>query len=115
MDYTTYTGSSYDLYPNNLKHYRFTLYNGDVDACVPWNSNEDWVISLTAAQGYRKVSEWHPWKLDGITAGYAEVYQVSPSANLSFVTIKDSGHMVPEYQPERAYAFFRRWIDGKDF
>lgn len=30
-------GSSYDLYPRILQHVPITIYNGDVDACVPYN------------------------------------------------------------------------------
>jgi carboxypeptidase C (cathepsin A) len=33
-------------------------------------------------------------------------------ANFTFLTVKDSGHMVPQYQPTRALAFFSRWLKG---
>ena len=39
----------------------------------------------------------------------------SGGANLTFVTIKDAGHMVPQYQPERALEFFSRWLTGGPF
>jgi len=74
--YTTYTGSSFDLYPRILQKVRTTIYNGD-------------------------------------PAGYVTTWAVpGAKANLTFVTVKDSGHMVPQYQPERAFAMFSRWIDG---
>lgn len=36
-------------------------------------------------------------------------------ANFTFITIKEAGHMVPQYQPQRALAFFRRWLANEPF
>lgn len=36
-------------------------------------------------------------------------------ANFTFVTIKDAGHMVPQYQPQRALELFRRFLAGGAF
>ena len=60
MQYTTYTGASYDLYPSLLQHVDVTIYNGDVDACVPYNSNADWVEALAKQQGYAQAQAWRP-------------------------------------------------------
>merc|ERR1711865_1087793 len=116
LNYTTYTGASFDLYPRILKHYRTTIYNGDVDMCVPYNSNEDWIAALAAQQGYEVKSPWHPWSLETVPAGYVTTYQVPGGpADFTFLTIKDSGHMVPQYQPERAFAFLERWLSGGSY
>lgn len=40
--------------------------------------------------------------------GYVVGYQ-----NLTFVTIRGAGHMVPSSQPARALAFFSSFLDGK--
>lgn len=113
MQYTTYTGASFDLYPRILQHVRTTIYNGDVDACVPYNSNEDWIVTLARMQHYPEVEAWRPWLHDEVPAGYVTTYSIpGAAANMTFVTVKDSGHMVPQYQPERAFAFFQRWIGG---
>merc|ERR1712137_797539 len=114
MRYTTYTGASFDLYPKILKHYPALTYSGDVDACVPWNSNLDWVVALAAQHGYEEVEAWRPWLLDNIPAGYVTNY-ATDGFNFSFVTIKSAGHMVPTFQPERALAFFERWLSGQSF
>ena len=120
MQYTTYTGASYDLYPQLLKHTPVLIYNGDVDACVPFNSNADWISSLAAAQGYDNAMPWRPWLIHrggGATAvaGYVTSYATHTAHNLTFLTIKNSGHMVPQYQPDRALAFFTAWLEGKPF
>ena len=47
-------------------------------------------------------------------AGYVTIYAAA-AHNLTFLTVKESGHMVPQYQPERAFAFFSRWLEGRPF
>jgi len=119
MAYTTYTGSSYDLYPSLLTHTPVLIYNGDVDACVPYNSNADWISSLATQHGYSNAaSPWRPWLLDrgggaNAVGGYVTTYDTHLPHNLTFLTVKESGHMVPQYQPERALAFFERWLAGQ--
>jgi len=114
MRYTTYTGASFDLYPKILRHYPALTYSGDTDACVPWNSNFDWVVALAAKEGYQEVEAWRPWLLNDVPAGYVTNYATDGN-NFTFITIKNAGHMVPTFQPERAFAFFERWLTGKPF
>ena len=122
MEYSTYTGSSYDLYPLLLKHMPVLIYNGDVDACVPYNSNADWISALATQQGYENTEPWRPWRVSHgnagkskVVAGYVTAYDTHLPHNLTFLTIKESGHMVPQYQPDRALAFFTRWLENKPF
>lgn len=51
---------------------------------------------------------WYPWYVEGEVGGYAVEYQ-----NLTFVTVRGSGHFVPSYQPERALALFSSFLEGK--
>lgn len=115
MTYTTYTGASYDLYPGLLQHVDVLIYNGDVDACVPYNSNGDWVDALATQQGYEQTEAWRPWKVRDVPAGYVTSYQANAQHTFKFLTVKQSGHMVPQYQPERAFSFYSRWLEGKPF
>ena len=121
MRYTTYTGASYDLYPSLLQHVPVLIYNGDVDACVPYNSNADWIAALAAQEGYdNEADPWRPWLLDRgggakTVAGYVTRYATGIAHNLTFLTIKESGHMVPQYQPDRALAFFPRWLKDQPY
>lgn len=111
MAYTSYTHASIDLWPELIKHFRTVIYNGDVDACVPYNGNEDW----TAGLGLPELEAWRPWTVGDLPAGYVTTYKTEGPANLTFITVKDAGHLVPGYQPERAWGLFTRFLAGKGF
>ncbi|KAI3853691.1 hypothetical protein MKW98_025208 [Papaver atlanticum] len=74
--------------------------------CVPYTGSEAWTRSL----GYKIVDEWRPWYFNDQVAGYTQGY----AHNLTFLTVKGSGHTVPEYKPKEALAFFTRWFRGKN-
>ena len=109
------TGSSFDLYPKLLQRYKALTFNGDVDACVPFNSNADWVSLLAQQQGYETVQTWRPWLLNDVPAGYVTKYSTPGPGNFTFVTVKEAGHMIPTFQPERAFALFQRWLNDEEF
>ena len=56
---------------------------------------------------------WQPWMSDPGTgsqiAGYKTVYE----HGFTFATVKGAGHMVPQYQPQRAFDLFSSWITTK--
>jgi len=83
---------------------RILIYSGDTDMCVPYLGSEAWTRSLDLPV----VKEWYPWKVNAQVAGYARVYQ-----QLTFATIKGSGHTVPQYKPEQALAFFSRFLQNQ--
>ncbi|KAI3830921.1 hypothetical protein MKW92_046939 [Papaver armeniacum] len=91
-------------YHKNLtaRGYRALIFSGDHDMCVPYTGSEAWTRSL----GYKIVDEWRPWfSTIKYTQGYAH--------NLTFLTVKGSGHTVPEYKPKEALAFYTRWLAGE--
>ena len=96
------------IYPTLIRTYRTLIYNGNVDACVPYTDNEDWTSGL----GLPVKESWRPWTVDDQVAGYATTYDVN---RFTFLTVQDSGHMVPQYEPVRAYAMFERFINDKKF
>jgi len=100
------------IYPELISLYRVLVYNGDVDACVPWEDNAGWTSGLN----YTEQSAWHPWLLENQVGGYATVYTV-PNAphTFTFVTVKGSGHMVPEYQPASALEMLTRFVNNTPF
>lgn len=103
------------IYPTLIKSLRVLIYNGDVDACVPYVGNEQW----TSKMGFPVKSGWHSWTVPSDfgpqVGGYATVYDVTAPGEFSFITVHDSGHMVPEYQPEKALAMFNRYMAGESF
>ncbi|XAR60886.1 Carboxypeptidase C [Bertholletia excelsa] len=94
-------------YHKNLtsRGFRALIYSGDHDLCVPYTGSEAWTRSM----GYKIIDEWRPWTSDGQVAGYLQGYE----NNLTFLTVKGSGHTVPEYKPREALNFYRRWLAGE--
>lgn len=88
--------------------YRTLIYNGDVDACVPFNDNEEWTRSL----GLPLKEGWRAWMVNKQVAGYVTVYDLN---GFTFLTVKGAGHMVPEFQPESAFEMFRRYLANERF
>ena len=92
LRYTRSTVTLIDRYPTLLSAYRVLVYNGDADACVPWNGSEEWTREL----GYAVKNPWHPWMTMGDgrqwVAGFATTYDAPKG--FAFTTIKHAGHMV---------------------
>ncbi|KAF5821981.1 putative carboxypeptidase C [Helianthus annuus] len=86
--------------------YRALIFSGDHDLCVPFTGSEAWTRSL----GYQVIDEWRRWWVDDQVAGFIQGYD----NGLTFLTIKGSGHTVPEYKPKEALAFYSRWLEGKN-
>ena len=108
------------LYPSVLgayevltQHYRVLVYSGDSDGAVPYVGTVEWIQSFES--GNTPSKDWIAWSVisDGVAgydptaqvAGYATVYD-----NLNFITIKGAGHMVPQYKPREAFAFFSSFL-----
>ncbi|CDP08505.1 unnamed protein product [Coffea canephora] len=51
---------------------------------------------------------WHAWYTQGEVGGYVVEYE-----NLTFVTVRGAGHLVPSYQPARALTLFSSFLVGK--
>jgi len=98
-----------------LPHYKSTLipaikvliFNGDVDCCVPYKGNEWWTSSLEMPLE----KGWRQWTVNSQTAGYVTSY----ASDFTFLTVKGSGHMVPQYRPVQALAMFERFVTGQAF
>ncbi|XP_058196664.1 serine carboxypeptidase-like 20 [Rhododendron vialii] len=103
----THDSGSMIKYHKNLtsRGYRALIYSGDHDMCVPFTGTEAWTRSV----GYKVVDEWRPWTSHGQIAGYLQGYD----NNLTFLTVKGSGHTVPEYKPREALDFYSLWLEGK--
>ncbi|KAK3025246.1 hypothetical protein RJ639_044594 [Escallonia herrerae] len=76
---------------------------GDTDSVIPVTSTRYSITKL----GTPVRTAWYPWYAQGEVGGYAVAYQ-----NLTFVTIRGSGHFVPSYQPARALVFFSSFVTG---
>ncbi|KAK9756279.1 hypothetical protein RND81_01G086500 [Saponaria officinalis] len=107
--YYNHDAGSMIQYHRNLTElgYRALIFSGDHDMCVPYTGSEAWTKSL----GYKTVDAWRPWFFNNQVAGYTQGYD----KNLTFLTIKGSGHTVPEYKPRESLYFYSRFLSGKKY
>jgi len=105
LNYTEQYTTVIPIYKQLLQNgYRILVYSGDVDMCVPNTGTEAWTSSLNLPL----VSYWRPWIVNNQVAGYVTTYK-----QLTYATIKGSGHMVPQYKPQQALAFFTRFLNDQ--
>merc|ERR1719238_1825173 len=88
---------------------RVLIYNGDTDPCLDSFSAQNWTTSL----GFSETAEWRPWTIDGkqYMGGYVTRYE----NDFDFLTIRGSGHMVPEFKPKVALHFLKRWLANEEY
>eukprot|EP01105_Mastigella_eilhardi_P026981 TRINITY_DN805_c0_g1_i1.p1 TRINITY_DN805_c0_g1~~TRINITY_DN805_c0_g1_i1.p1 ORF type:complete len:484 (-),score=74.87 TRINITY_DN805_c0_g1_i1:10-1461(-) len=100
-------GNVVPLYDMFYKHkWTVLIYSGDFDSCVSFIGTQRWISCL----GRQVVEDWRPWNIDGQHAGSVITYD-----GISFLTVKGSGHMVPQYTPMQAWEMWSRWIDNNGF
>jgi len=110
----TYKGTVPDVIPwykewAESKKLRILIYNGDSDPGLNSFLGQNW----TAGLGMRERQSWRPWTRDGKIkmGGYVTRYE----GNFDYLTIRGSGHMVPEYKPEAAFVFLKSFLDDVDY
>lgn len=64
-------------------------------------------INLTESEA------WRPWTTDGKQrmGGYVVTYP----GDFTYLTIRGSGHMVPEYKPDVTLSFISAFVKGEEF
>lgn len=110
----TYDGTEPDITPWYKKmaeesKLRILIYNGDADPGLNSFVGENWTSGL----GLREQESWRPWTRDGKIkmGGYVTRYQ----GNFDFLTIRGSGHMVPEYKPDAAFVFLQAFLRNEEY
>jgi len=108
-----------DVYPTLVANYRVLIFEGDVDACVPINGIEAWTTQFALDNKLPVKTPWKPWTLmesgNPQVGGYLTEWTTpNKDTQFAFITIKGAGHMVPEYQPQAALAFFSNFLAGND-
>ncbi|XP_022633239.1 serine carboxypeptidase-like 11 isoform X3 [Vigna radiata var. radiata] len=105
-DFEEEISSSFVFHVNlSAKGYRSLIYSGDHDASIPFMSTQAWIRALN----YSIVEDWRPWLLENQVAGYTRRY----SNQMTFATVKGSGHTASQDKPDEGYAMFSRWIASK--
>ncbi|KAL1557966.1 serine carboxypeptidase 1-like [Salvia divinorum] len=83
---------------------RVWIVSGDTDSVVPVTAT---MYSMAKMEIPVK-TPWYPWYVQEEVGGYVVEYE-----NVTFVTVRGAGHMVPSYQPERALVVFTSFLEGK--
>eukprot|EP00746_Dinoflagellata_sp_MGD_P009927 gnl/MRDRNA2_/MRDRNA2_120347_c0_seq1.p1 gnl/MRDRNA2_/MRDRNA2_120347_c0~~gnl/MRDRNA2_/MRDRNA2_120347_c0_seq1.p1 ORF type:complete len:509 (+),score=80.67 gnl/MRDRNA2_/MRDRNA2_120347_c0_seq1:90-1616(+) len=115
FDYETSGPASITLWPELVQKIRVLIYNGDADACVPYNGNEAWIDSLEEKGVLKETAPWTPWFTSSKVSpsGYITKYQAPGAAvDFSFATIRLAGHMVPQFQPEASLVMLQSFLSG---
>eukprot|EP01090_Pellita_catalonica_P021974 TRINITY_DN8373_c0_g2_i1.p1 TRINITY_DN8373_c0_g2~~TRINITY_DN8373_c0_g2_i1.p1 ORF type:complete len:478 (-),score=46.60 TRINITY_DN8373_c0_g2_i1:69-1502(-) len=103
-NYTDIESSVIPIYIDLLNNTEIDIlvYSGDVDAIVPTYGTRLW----TRALGRKVLEPWRVWLDENHQAGgVVEVYD-----RFTFATVRDAGHMVPFYQPQRAWTMFYNFM-----
>jgi hypothetical protein len=109
-----------DTYPYLISKIKVLIFNGDMDACVPFTDNEAWTQNM----GYPILKHWRPWHYSAEGAdesnsrqigGYSIKYNVSKLGTGSFEyrTVRGAGHMVPTDAPRQGFFLFSHLLDMK--
>ena len=86
------------------------VYNGDTDPSINSFVAQNWTSHL----GFKPSQSWRPWTIDGCRrmGGYVTRYA---TARFDYLTIRGSGHMVPQFKPAQALEFLSTWLHDKDY
>jgi len=92
----------YNYFFANHPELQILVYSGDVDAIVPYWGTKAWIDSLN-----RPIkSPWRAWyDSEQQVGGFVTVYDT-----FTLTTVRDAGHQVPWYQPERAYIMYSNFL-----
>ncbi|CAD8186613.1 unnamed protein product [Paramecium pentaurelia] len=104
IDYKKDPGATYHLYPKLLKNgIRILKFSGDVDSIVPITGTLYWIDKLQKELNLPTIEEWRPWYKPGEKGSEQQnagnVWEID---GLTFVSVRNAGHMVPMDQPEAA-------------
>lgn len=93
------------IYNILVKSIRVLFYSGDVDSCLTYLGTEKSIRKIIVSG---KTSEWTAWYFDDQVAGYT----MTLGDNVTFLTVKDAGHMVPTFKPAEALQMFINFLKG---
>uniref|UniRef100_A0A7S2G3G5 Carboxypeptidase n=1 Tax=Octactis speculum TaxID=3111310 RepID=A0A7S2G3G5_9STRA len=93
---------------------KIMVFSGDDDSVCSTHGTQSWIWKL----GLEVVEEWKAWYYvdpeygAGQVGGYKVSWKGPGNATLTFVTVHDSGHEVPMYQPMKGHHVFANYIHG---
>lgn len=94
---------------------RIWIYSGDIDANVPTLGTLKWINSLKDAEGIPVVEPWREWWVPGLHTHEDQMGgMVWKLRDMTFVSVKGAGHMVPSDKPKEAQVLFESFLNGVD-
>eukprot|EP00403_Amphidinium_massartii_P010278 CAMPEP_0178418538 /NCGR_PEP_ID=MMETSP0689_2-20121128/25139_1 /TAXON_ID=160604 /ORGANISM="Amphidinium massartii, Strain CS-259" /LENGTH=495 /DNA_ID=CAMNT_0020039933 /DNA_START=99 /DNA_END=1587 /DNA_ORIENTATION=- len=90
---------------------RILIYNGDTDPGL----NSFYAQNWTSAVGLPEKESWRPWTRDGKIKMGGSITRYQSAGAFDFLTIRGSGHMVPEYKPEAAHIMLQSYLKNEDY
>lgn len=87
---------------------RVLIYAGQADYICNWFGNREWInlLEWNGKSEFNKAGQ-HDWIIMNKSVGTIQQYQ-----NLTFISIKDAGHMVPMDQPEVAQYLLNNFLNN---
>jgi len=83
---------------------RGLIYNGDVDMACNFLGDEWFSNNL----GFKVIENYEEWKFNNQVAGFVKYYD-----RLTYLTIKGSGHMVPQDKPGPAFKMISSFLNNQ--
>jgi len=99
------------IYQQLSGQYRMLVYNGDTDGCVNFMGSQNCV----AAVGNDVEKAWHPWHYTNAAGPQVAGYVTQYAKNLTFITVRGAGHMVPQWKPQEALIMLDTFLKGAEF
>ncbi|CAG9327620.1 unnamed protein product [Blepharisma stoltei] len=108
LDYQyDYARGSIYVYPYLLNSgIKIRIYSGDTDSVVPVTGTIRWITNLNL----KITKDWTPWYLNSQVGGFYVTY----TNNLTFMTIKGTGHMSIQWKRPEGYHMFTSFLSNQN-
>ncbi len=103
-NYTNQYSTMFQFFQTLLPNYRALVYNGDADIMCNFLGDQKFVEEL----GQPVLSDRRAWIYNNQVAGFVKEYE-----HVTFMTVKNSGHMVPQTTPGPALHMITNFLRNK--
>ena len=93
----------YPQYKQLLTSYRALIYHGDTDLACNFLGGQEFVNSL----GQQEIAQRRPWIYKNQVAGFVHAFD-----RITYMTVKGSGHMVPQWRAPQALQMITNFLNN---
>ncbi|XP_072013118.1 lysosomal protective protein-like isoform X1 [Amphiura filiformis] len=104
INYKTIYADMYKQYNALLAKYRILIYHGDTDLACNFLGGQEFVNSL----GQQEKAQRRAWIYKNQIAGFVHEFE-----NITYMTVKGAGHMVPQWKAPQALQMFTNFLNNK--